>query len=122
VVHILGRNKKCITLNLKDPRGQEIVRQLAGKVDVAIENFKPGTLEKWGLGDEDLKAINPKLIMARVSGYGQTGPYASRPGYANVAEGFSGCATSRASPIVRPRGPTFPWATRSPACTRRSAS
>jgi formyl-CoA transferase len=88
--YILGRNKKCVTLNLKDLRGQEIVKQLAGKVDVVLENFKPGTLEKWGLGYEDLKAINPKLIMARVSGYGQTGPYAARPGYANVAEGFSG--------------------------------
>jgi formyl-CoA transferase len=88
--YILGRNKKCVTLNLKDPRGQEIVKQLAGKVDVVLENFKPGTLEKWGLGYEELKTINPKLIMARVSGYGQTGPYAARPGYANVAEGFSG--------------------------------
>ncbi|MGH9844094.1 MAG: CaiB/BaiF CoA transferase family protein [Blastocatellia bacterium] len=88
--YILGRNKKCVTLNLKDSRGQEIVKQLAGKVDVVLENFKPGTLEKWGLGYEDLKKINPKLIMARVSGYGQTGPYAARPGYANVAEGFSG--------------------------------
>jgi crotonobetainyl-CoA:carnitine CoA-transferase CaiB-like acyl-CoA transferase len=88
--YILGRNKKCVTLNLKDPRGQQIVKQLAGKVDVVLENFKPGTLEKWGLGYEELKAINPKLILARVSGYGQTGPYAARPGYANVAEGFSG--------------------------------
>ncbi len=88
--YILGRNKKCVTLNLREPRGQEIVKQLAGKVDVVLENFKPGTLEKWGLGYEALKAINPKLIMARVSGYGQTGPLAAKPGYANVAEGFSG--------------------------------
>ncbi len=88
--YILGRNKKCVTLNLKDPRGQTIIKQLTAKVDVVLENFKPGTLEKWGLGYEDLKAINPKLIMARVSGYGQTGPYSARPGYANVAEGFSG--------------------------------
>ncbi len=88
--YILGRNKKCVTLNLRDPRGQQIVRQLVGKVDVVLENFKPGTMEKWGLGWEDLKAINPKLIMARVSGYGQTGPYSAKPGYANVAEGFSG--------------------------------
>ncbi len=88
--YILGRNKKCVTLNLKDPRGQEIVKRLAGTVDVVVENFKPGTLEKWGLGYDDLKKINPGLIMARVSGYGQTGPYASRPGYANVAEGFGG--------------------------------
>lgn len=88
--YILGRNKKCITLNLRDPRGQQLVKQLVGKVDVVLENFKPGTLEKWGLGYEELKALNPRVIMARISGYGQTGPYASRPGYANVAEGFSG--------------------------------
>ena len=88
--YILGRNKKCVTLNLKDPRGQEIIKQLVPKVDVVLENFKPGTLEKWGLGYDDLKAINSKLIMARVSGYGQTGPLSAKPGYANVAEGFSG--------------------------------
>ncbi|MDQ3012113.1 MAG: CoA transferase [Acidobacteriota bacterium] len=88
--YCLGRNKKCVTLNLKDPRGQQIARQLAGKVDVVLENFKPGTLEKWGLGFDELKQINPKLILARISGYGQTGPYSHKPGYANVAEGFSG--------------------------------
>jgi crotonobetainyl-CoA:carnitine CoA-transferase CaiB-like acyl-CoA transferase len=86
----LSRNKKSITLNLKDPRGQQIAKQLTRKVDVVIENFKPGTMEKWGMGFEELKRINPKLILARVSGYGQTGPYAHKPGYANVAEGFSG--------------------------------
>jgi len=86
----LSRNKKCVTLNLKNPRGQQIARQLAGKVDVVMENFKPGTLEKWGLGYEDLKTVNPGLIMARISGYGQTGPFSHKPGYANVAEGFSG--------------------------------
>lgn len=86
----MSRNKKCITLDLNDPKGQEIARELAAKVDVVIENFKPGTLEKWGMGYEDLKAINPRIIMVRVSGYGQTGPYAKRPGFANVAEGFGG--------------------------------
>lgn len=88
--YILGRNKKCVTLNLKDARSHQIVKQLVGKVDVVLENFRPGTLEKWGLGYEELKRLNPRVIMARVSGYGQTGPYSSRPGYANVAEGFSG--------------------------------
>lgn len=88
--YALARNKKCITLNLKDPGGQEIVRRLVRQVDVVLENFKPGTLEKWGLGYEALKAINPQVIMTRVSGYGQDGPYAARPGFANVAEGFSG--------------------------------
>jgi succinyl-CoA---D-citramalate CoA-transferase len=88
--YILGRNKKCVTLNLKDPRGQEIARQLAAKVDVVLENFKPGTLEKWGLGEDELRRLNPRLIVARVSGWGQTGPNASKPGYANVAEGVGG--------------------------------
>jgi crotonobetainyl-CoA:carnitine CoA-transferase CaiB-like acyl-CoA transferase len=103
----LGRNKKCVTLNLKDPRGQQIARQLAGKVDVVLENFKPGTLEKWGLGYEDLKKINPKLIMARVSGYGQTGPYSHKPGYANVAEGFSGMRYVTGSPDRPPARPNL---------------
>lgn len=88
--YILGRNKKCVTLNLKDPRGHDIVHKLVKQSDVVLENFKPGTLEKWGLGYDTLKALNPQLIMARVSGYGQTGPNSSKPGYANVAEGFSG--------------------------------
>jgi crotonobetainyl-CoA:carnitine CoA-transferase CaiB-like acyl-CoA transferase len=86
----LGRNKKCVTLDLRDARGQEIARRLAAKVDVLVENFKPGTLERWGLGYEELKRANPKLILARVSGYGQTGPRSGRPGYANVCEGFGG--------------------------------
>jgi crotonobetainyl-CoA:carnitine CoA-transferase CaiB-like acyl-CoA transferase len=88
--YILGRNKKCITLNLRSEKGQEIARQLATRVDVVLENFKPGTLEKWGLGYEDLEKINPRLIMARISGWGQTGPYAHRPGFASVAEGVGG--------------------------------
>jgi len=86
----MGRNKKSITLDMTNPKGQEIARRLAGKVDIVIENFKPGTMEKWGMGYEDLKKINPKVIMARVSGWGQTGPYASRPGFANVCEAFGG--------------------------------
>lgn len=88
--YILGRNKKCVTLNLRAPKGQEIVRQLVKSTDVVLENFKPGTLEKWGLGYEDLKKINPRLIMARISGWGQTGPYSHKPGFASVAEGVGG--------------------------------
>ena len=88
--YILGRNKKCITVNLREPRGQEIVRKLVADADVVLENFKPGTMEKWGLGYEELKRINPRLIMARVSGWGQTGPNASKPGFASVAEGVGG--------------------------------
>lgn len=86
----LGRNKRSVTVNLKSEEGREIVKRLAADVDVLIENFRPGTLEKWGLGPEDLKPINPGLIIARVSGYGQDGPYASRPGYASVCEGVGG--------------------------------
>jgi crotonobetainyl-CoA:carnitine CoA-transferase CaiB-like acyl-CoA transferase len=86
----MARNKKSITLDMNSEKGQAIARQLASKVDIVLENFKPGTMEKWGMGYEDLKAVNPGVIMVRVSGYGQTGPYAKRPGYANVAEGFGG--------------------------------
>jgi crotonobetainyl-CoA:carnitine CoA-transferase CaiB-like acyl-CoA transferase len=85
-----SRNKKSVTLNLKDPRGQQVVRDLVKDADIVIENFRPGTLEKWGLGWEDLSRINPKLIMVRVSGYGQTGPYKDRPGFAAIAESMGG--------------------------------
>jgi crotonobetainyl-CoA:carnitine CoA-transferase CaiB-like acyl-CoA transferase len=105
--YILGRNKKCVTLNLKDPRGHEIVKQLVTKADVLIENFKPGTLEKWGLGYDELKQINPQLIMSRVSGYGQTGPYASRPGYASVAEGYGGFRYVNGEPDRPPARPNL---------------
>ena len=88
--YILGRNKKCITVNLRVPKGQAIARRLVEKVDVVLENFKPGTMEKWNLGYEDLKRINPRIIMARVSGWGQTGPYSPKPGFASVAEGVGG--------------------------------
>ena len=88
--HLMARNKKCVTLNLRVPEGQKIARQLAKRVDVVIENFRPGTLEKWGLGFEELKKENPEVILARISGYGQTGPYAQRPGFAAVAEAFGG--------------------------------
>lgn len=86
----LGRNKRSVTVNLKSDEGREIVRRLAEKVDVLIENFRPGTMEKWDLGPNELRAKNPSLIYARVSGYGQDGPYSSRPGYASVCEGMGG--------------------------------
>ncbi len=86
----LARNKKSVTANLRSEAGREVVRRLIGSADVVIENFKPGTMEKWGLGPEDFKAVNPGLIFARISGYGQTGPYATKPGFASVTEGFSG--------------------------------
>jgi len=86
----LGRNKKSVTANLRTDAGRKIVRQLMLGADVVIENFKPGSMEKWGLGPAQMEAANPKLIFARISGYGQNGPNASKPGYASVTEAFSG--------------------------------
>ncbi len=86
----IARNKKCITLNLRAPRGRQLLRRLLDEFDVLIENFRPGTMEKWGLGPEELERTNPRLIYARISGYGQTGPYAHRPGFASVCEGIGG--------------------------------
>ena len=86
----MARNKKCITLDLREPRGRELARALARRSDVLIENFRPGTMEKWGLGPDDLRDGNPGLVYTRVSGYGQTGPLAGKPGFASVCEGFGG--------------------------------
>ncbi len=85
-----ARNKRSVTLNLREPEGQEVIRQLAKDADIVIENFRPGALEKWGIGFKDLHAINPKLIMLRVSGYGQTGPYKDRPGFGVIGEAMGG--------------------------------
>jgi crotonobetainyl-CoA:carnitine CoA-transferase CaiB-like acyl-CoA transferase len=87
---VQSRNKKLITLNLRDERGQDLCRRLAAESDVLVENFRPGTLERWGLAPEELHEINPDLIVARVSGFGQTGPYASRAGFASVGEAMGG--------------------------------
>ncbi|KAF8161538.1 CoA-transferase family III domain-containing protein [Crassisporium funariophilum] len=86
----IGRNKKSVAIDLRKPEGRELVKKLAIKSDVILENFKPGTLEKWGLGPADLHPYNPSLIFTRVSGYGQTGPWSQRPGYASVCEAESG--------------------------------
>ena len=86
----MGRNKKCITLNLRKQQGRDIAGRLAEGADVLIENFRPGVMEEWGLSPAALKARNPGLIYTRVSGYGQTGPLATRPGFASVCEGFGG--------------------------------
>ena len=86
----VARNKKCVTANLRTEQGREIVRRLASESDVLIENFRPGSMERWGLGPDELLADNPGLIYARISGYGQDGPYASRPGFASVCEGVGG--------------------------------
>ncbi|KAI8990197.1 CAIB/BAIF family [Pilobolus umbonatus] len=86
----MGRNKKSVAVDLRSDKGRSIVKELAEHSDVLIENFKPGTMEKWGLGPDDLYPSNPKLIYTRISGYGQTGPYSKRPGYASVCEGMGG--------------------------------
>ncbi len=86
----IARNKKCITLNLRVPEGQELLRKLVAQADVVIENFRPGTFEGWGLGSDVLRQLNPGLVFTRVSGYGQTGPYRQKPGFAAVAEAFGG--------------------------------
>ena len=87
---VIGRNKKSVTLDLRKPEGQAIARTLIGKADVLVENFRPGAMEKWGLGYEALSADNPRLVMARVSGFGQTGPMSGRAGYALIGEAMGG--------------------------------
>jgi formyl-CoA transferase len=85
-----ARNKKSVTLNLRSPEGQEIVRKLAAEADVVVENFRPGALEKWNIGWPQLSAVNPRLVMVRLSGFGQDGPYRDRPGFGVVAESMGG--------------------------------
>ena len=87
---VVARNKRCVSANLRIPAGQAIVRELAARADILIENFKPGTMEKWGLDPASLHAINPRLIVVRVSGYGQTGPYSSRAGFGGIGEAMGG--------------------------------
>jgi formyl-CoA transferase len=87
---VQSRNKKCITLNLRHEKGQELLLRLVERADVVVENFRPGTLERWNLGYERLAEANPKIVLARVSGYGQTGPYAERAGFASVSEAMGG--------------------------------
>jgi crotonobetainyl-CoA:carnitine CoA-transferase CaiB-like acyl-CoA transferase len=88
--HSLARNKKCISLDLKTEQGRGLVKELLKTADIVVENFRPGVLEEWGLDPESLRAENPDLIYARISGYGQTGPNSSKPGFASVCEAFSG--------------------------------
>ena len=87
---VIARNKRTITLDLSKPEGQELLKRLADTADILVENYRPGTFERWGLGYETLSARNPGLVFVRVSGYGQTGPYAARGGYGTVAEAFTG--------------------------------
>lgn len=87
---VVARNKKSVTANLRDPRAQELVRRLVAGADVLVENFRPGTLERWGLSPDELWKINPRLIITRVTGFGQTGPYAARAGYGSIGEAMGG--------------------------------
>src|SRR5580704_10114030 len=87
---ILARNKRSVTLNLRSEAGQGIAAQLVESVDVVLENFRPGTMERWGLGPEQVHAVNPRAVYARVSGYGQTGRYRDRPGFAAAGEAIAG--------------------------------
>ncbi|MBB53617.1 MAG: CoA transferase [Magnetovibrio sp.] len=102
-----NRNKRGITLNFNTARGQELFKTLILSADVVIENFRTGTMEKWGLGWEDLSNINPKLIMVRVTGFGQTGPYRNRPGFGTIAEAFSGFASVTGEADGPPTLPNF---------------
>lgn len=102
-----NRNKRCISLNLSTPRGQDLLKELVRDTDVLIENFRPGTMEHWGLGWEHLAAINPRLVMIRTTGFGQTGPYRDRPGFGTLAESISGFAHINGHPGGPPTLPPF---------------
>ena len=104
---VIGRNKAAITLYLGAPEGQELFRRLVADADVVIENFRPGTLERWGLGYDELSTVNPGLVLARVTGFGQTGPYAKRPGFGTLAEAMSGFAAITGEPDGPPTLPPF---------------
>ncbi|WP_406142609.1 CaiB/BaiF CoA transferase family protein [Streptomyces sp. NBC_01089] len=104
---LLGRNKRNITLDLSSPDGRDVLLKLAAGADVVIENFRPGTLEKWGLGWAELSAANPRLVLARVTGFGQFGPYARRPGFGTLAEAMSGFAAMTGEPDGPPTLPPF---------------
>jgi formyl-CoA transferase len=105
--HVQSRNKKSITCDLRRPEGQDIVRRLAAGCDIVIENFRPGALEKWNLGWEELSRLNPKLILVRISGYGQTGPYRERPGFAAIAEAVGGLRYVNGFPDRPPARPNL---------------
>lgn len=104
---VLARNKRAITLYLGAPQGQALFRRLVADADVVIENFRPGTLEQWGLGYEELSRINPRLVLLRVTGFGQFGPYARRPGFGTLAEAMSGFAAITGQPDGPPTLPPF---------------
>jgi crotonobetainyl-CoA:carnitine CoA-transferase CaiB-like acyl-CoA transferase len=104
---LVARNKRCVTLKLSDPRGADLLKRLVRDADVLIENFRPGTMERWGLGPDVLRELNPGLVMVRTTGFGQTGPYASLPGFGTLAESISGFAHINGWPDKPPALPPF---------------
>ena len=118
-----GRNRKSVTIDLRQPEGVQLFLRLLAKSDVLIENFRPGTMEEWGLTWERIREANPKLVMLRVSGYGQTGPYRRRSGFAHIAQAFGGLNYLAGFPGNRRSCPArFHWATTSPVSSARLAS
>jgi crotonobetainyl-CoA:carnitine CoA-transferase CaiB-like acyl-CoA transferase len=103
-----SRNKKSITCNLRAPDGQALLRRLAASADVLAENFRPGTMERWGLGWDDLRALNPRLVMVRISAFGQTGPARERPGFGRIAAAVSGASYLSGHPDLPPVSPGTP--------------
>jgi crotonobetainyl-CoA:carnitine CoA-transferase CaiB-like acyl-CoA transferase len=106
----LNAGKRSVGIDLRRPDGQDLVRRLAAEVDVVVESFRPGRLEEWGLGYEQLKAVNPMIVLTRVSGFGQTGPYSERPGFGTVAEAMGGFAFINGWPDTPPTSPPFGFA------------
>ncbi|GGW32532.1 CaiB/BaiF CoA transferase family protein [Streptomyces xantholiticus] len=104
---VLGRNKRNVTLDLSAPGGRDTLLRLAATADVVVENFRPGTLERWGLGWEELSEANPRLVLTRITGFGQFGPYSHRPGFGTLAEAMSGFAAATGEPEGPPTLPPF---------------
>jgi crotonobetainyl-CoA:carnitine CoA-transferase CaiB-like acyl-CoA transferase len=111
---VIARNKKSVTLNLRDPEGQALARRLLDEADVLVENFRPGTLERWGLGYDALAERNPGLVLVRVTGFGQDGPYAPRAGYGSIGEAMGGLRYVTGDPRPRRAARASPSATASP--------
>ena len=117
---MLSRNKLTVSIDFSKSEGQELLRELVRTADVLIENFRPGVMEKWGLGYEDLSAINPRLVMLRTTGFGQNGPYSTRPGFGTLAESMSGFAYMTGQPDGPPTLPRSGSPTGSPGSPERS--
>src|SRR3954453_12041593 len=116
---VISRNKRTVTLDFGKPEGQELLRQLTADADVLVENFRPGVMEKWGLGPDDLLPINPRLVMLRVTGFGQTGPYAQRRAFGTLMEAMSGSAHQTGQEDGPPTLLRSAWPTVSPGSPAR---